>query len=152
MKLVKIVTLALMALTLIACKIEISNPKSDDEGVKTIVRQMSSETETIDFNEIYDFELIGSFNSLILKSSLRFVEINGSQNNVRIVDDNNIDKLTINGNRNTLVIEANDVFVTNIVIDGDNNYIVLSQCDSLTDKGEANQVVLLESGDCIIDD
>ena len=153
MKILKVTLLIVFSLVLAACEIELTSARNNDEehsDVALIVRKMTAETEIIDHGELYDFELEGESNKLTLKSNLKRIDINGSYNEIIIVDDDYIDRLIIKGNRNTFTIERDDVDINEIVIEGDDNYLVFSQCQSLVDVGENNQILLLEDVQCEI--
>ncbi len=153
MKILKVTLLIVFSLVLAACEIELTSAGNNDEehsDVALIVRKMTAETEIIDHGELYDFELEGESNKLTLKSNLKRIDINGSYNEIIIVDDDYIDRLIIKGNRNTFTIEHDDVDINEIVIEGDDNYLVFSQCQSLVDVGENNQILLLEDVQCEI--
>jgi hypothetical protein len=109
---------------------------------------MSAEDETIDHHELYDFELQGDQNSLLLKGNLIRILIEGSNNEVIITQDTYIERLVINGDSNILSMENNDVVIEEIVIDGDKNYLTFNQCKQLTNLGEDNQIALLENSEC----
>ena len=153
MKILKVTLLIVFSLVLAACEIELTSAGNNDgehSDVALIVRKMTAETEIIDHGELYDFELEGESNKLTLKSNLKRIDINGSYNEIIIVDDDYIDRLIIKGNRNTFTIERDDVDINEIVIEGDDNYLVFSQCQSLVDVGENNQILLLEDVQCEI--
>lgn len=151
MKILKVTLFVGLTLVLAACKVELTNVEDDDQEDKNVAlveRTISSETETIDHNELYDFELRGESNTLFLKANLRRITINGDHNNVMIVEDDYIERLLIKGDGNTFTIESDDVIVDEIVIDGSNNFLEFSLCQALTDTGSDNQIVLLESTGC----
>jgi hypothetical protein len=131
---------------LLGCKVEVTNldNDSDENQVLFVTRDMSAEDETIDKNDLYDFELKGEQNRLILKGNLRQVFIIGSSNDVTISEDSYIERLVIEGGNNILSMGENDVVIGEVVIEGDNNFLTFSQCNQLSDLGENNQVAFLQ--------
>jgi hypothetical protein len=151
MSILKVTVFVGLTFVLVACKVELTNVEDDDQEDKNVVlveRTKSSETETIDHNELYDFELRGESNTLFLKANLRRITINGGHNNVTIVEDDFIERLIIDGDGNTFTIESSSVTVDEIIVDGNNNFLEFSSCQALTDTGSDNQIVLLESTGC----
>jgi hypothetical protein len=147
----KVALLIVISASLAACKVELTNAEDDDQedkSVPVLVRSMSAEDETIDHDELYDFELKGDHNSLLLKGSLRRIVIEGSYNEIIVAEDTYIERLVIKGDRNILSMESNDVVIDEVVIDGDNNFLTFNQCQQLTDLGQDNQVALLDDSKC----
>lgn len=147
----KAILLLIISASLLACKVELTSVEDDDQEdkpVPVLVRTMSAEDEAIDHHELYDFELQGDQNSLLLKGNLRRILIEGSNNEVIITQDTYIERLVINGDSNILSMENNDVVIEEIVIDGDKNYLTFNQCKQLTNLGEDNQIALLENSEC----
>lgn len=124
---------AMVMMSLLGCKVELSNLENDtdEDQVLFVARNMSAEVETIDKNDLYDFELKGEQHTLNLKGNLRQVFIIGSYNDVTI---------------------SEDTYIERLVIEGDNNILTFSQCKQLTDLGEGNQIAFLQDSDCEISD
>jgi len=147
----KVVLLIVISVGLAACKVELTNAEDDDQedkSVAVLVRSMSAEDETIDHDELYDFELKGDHNSLLLRGNLRRIVIEGSYNEIIIAQDSYIERLVIKGDSNILSMEKSDVVIDELVIEGDKNFLTFNQCKQLTDLGEDNQIALLENSEC----
>ena len=147
----KVVLLILISANLAACKVELTSAGNDDkdEGqVLTKSLEISGEAEIIDADTLYDFELTGTVNTLLLKGNLRRITVAGDRNNVTIVEDDYIERLAVNGDGNSFNIDSDDVIVDEIFIEGDNNILIFSQCHSITDTGADNQIMLLDGIQC----
>jgi hypothetical protein len=125
----------LMVLFLQGCQLG-----DDDDGTveeaSDIIRAVSDTSESISRSDLYSFILTGDSNQFTLEDDLESINISGSDNIITIVEDTQLQSLTITGERN-LVKQKSGVLIRieDIIILGDGHSIIINEYVTVNDNG-----------------
>lgn len=146
MDILKIVLLIITSVSLVACKVELTNEEDDEDNIIEYVFSKSGQVKDIDVNDEYDLTITGSSNNLDINGNLRKLSITGGENQLDLLEHDDLDSITITASNS--LINAVDIDVEKIVISGDNNQILVNACHHLSIAGEQNLVYTMDEGEC----